>query len=822
MGKFHRFIDPSYYGNPSPLPAPPAAAVTFDDTDYNRINVTDDGTVQGGVPDASMSDSNGKVGGNNAGTYFIAFGESATASNVNRGFRALAENTDHLDDLLHRETAVSACKALVADPGAPVPTESTPAGTYVGNDPSYSLDRLFQVVDDKDHELYNRATGARIYVASISNGDGISVGDGFAENAVTITFSESIPAHQPYRIYYAERANLATLASDAFSFSDVRDGAQVTAELEYLFDQIQAPLAVNQPWNGTPYTTLYDLAKGGLNERYRRASAVDEVSVPTELADFFTTSLNAAGAGALINRDGYALTVFSQKAAGFVDPLDVLFRAINLDVNGGAGGSSGFVYYGNQHQDSETGAYERGRAGFMALAVHRATGNSGSTRTAVPPNAPATMTTAGAVSTFTITAPNYFKTGGYTSIVAGLDLLEVKHTATGETRTYAITAVTGNDTLTAKPAVLNVPIWADGACTITWHSTLFATGDGVNTSLTQVPEGLVYVSPPLLDAADTMYSGTTANEIKGPFAKFYGPDWRDLADTPALGWGYARRDSQGKPLVRSYLMSNGSISLYNELHFHDFPAGITAVGDLTISNAAGILELDTALGDLTLNAQTAGKFIKFRSPAKADSTFTAISGGLVLDNAATYPFELTDKKFRLTDAAVTKLYAFDSSASTVHTFKGKFAATNGTQKYTFDPGGPLLGIYHSFEGKTYHQARVDQSATVSYPAGIATVDAALCGVAVVDVASATAGIFIDKMHDGQHIDLYIYSSSGSHAIPRIDANAADGSTPRTMIGINAVTGHASLTAGGAEVWVRVTAVAGTKAVVALTEVSAGS
>src|ERR1700735_944084 len=81
---FHRLTVPSYFGG---LPA-----------GYDYAN----NAVSGTPANADGA----KVGGPNAGTYFIGFGEDATSADANRPAQALAPNTDFLDDLTRRDRAL--------------------------------------------------------------------------------------------------------------------------------------------------------------------------------------------------------------------------------------------------------------------------------------------------------------------------------------------------------------------------------------------------------------------------------------------------------------------------------------------------------------------------------------------------------------------------------------------------------------------------------------------------------------------------------------------------------------------------------------------
>lgn len=287
MGNFHRFTDPSYYGAPS-LPAGPAT-VSFEGNNYNRINVVSGGTGAGGSAFADGC----KPSGPNTGSYLVSFGEDATSSNANRGMRALAENTDMLDDTLHRDIALPV-RTTTVTAGAPVASIGLPAQTFVGNIGGYPIDMLFSVLDSNDREIFDPTSGNKVVVTSIS---GASIGDGFSAGAVTLNLSPSIPATTQYRVYYGTRGNLATMPQDSLTFIKVRGAEEVSAEVEELFAKFQGPNSAGIPWNATPTTTLYDLAYSGLNERYKRSTTKD-ASTPHPVA----IALNSEGSGGWYQR----------------------------------------------------------------------------------------------------------------------------------------------------------------------------------------------------------------------------------------------------------------------------------------------------------------------------------------------------------------------------------------------------------------------------------------------------------------------------------------------------------------------------------------
>jgi len=209
---FHRLTVPAYYGG---LPG-----------GYDYINNAIAGTPALG--DGARADS-----GPNDGTYFIGFGENVRSIVVNRGLKALADNTDLLDDYLHRGVAVPARTTNVTA-GAPVSSIIiTGPDIFLGAagtpNTTEGFNTFLQLLDNEDKEIVN-ASLVKCEITAVSGGT-IGAG-GFSAGNVTLTISPAIPGGVTYRVYYGTRGNLATLPVDAFLNIKVRSAQEVSALLE--------------------------------------------------------------------------------------------------------------------------------------------------------------------------------------------------------------------------------------------------------------------------------------------------------------------------------------------------------------------------------------------------------------------------------------------------------------------------------------------------------------------------------------------------------------------------------------------------------------
>jgi hypothetical protein len=190
---FHRFAVPSYTGG---LPS-----------GYDYIN-----NAVSGTPAAAAGPRSD--GGPNNGTYFIGFGEDGKSEVINRGLKALAENTDTLDDLLRKDLAVPAMLEFTAV-GAQTSIVLTGPGIFLGNG-GYpitpdGINRLFRLTDGGDVEPF--LAGNPIGISSVSGG---AIASGYSTGNITLNLSAPLTNGLTYRVHYMRRSNLASLLGDEF------------------------------------------------------------------------------------------------------------------------------------------------------------------------------------------------------------------------------------------------------------------------------------------------------------------------------------------------------------------------------------------------------------------------------------------------------------------------------------------------------------------------------------------------------------------------------------------------------------------------------
>jgi len=273
-----------------------------------------------------------KVGGPNQGTYFHAFGEDATHSFFNRPAKALSQNTDHLDDLLHRDLAVMT-QTPDTETIAEVTTITLPAGTYLGpaSYAVFSTDAmalLFSICDADggfcmpffaDYGPGVPAPGLIIRVDHLNLTGGDAIGGGFSTNTVELVLNLPIPVGKTYRLYYATRWNAATLDSDALL--DVRGSVRLDGHLNDLDHAHNAEAIFHSGPSGTWKDGTF-LAPGSV--------AADLDAIVQALGG--SSGALKVGAAATTTAGPYSLVAGSVKSQ-----IDSLLASANLAAHYGGG-----------------------------------------------------------------------------------------------------------------------------------------------------------------------------------------------------------------------------------------------------------------------------------------------------------------------------------------------------------------------------------------------------------------------------------------------------------------------------------------------------
>lgn len=405
---FRRFLDPAYdLGVGGSFPG-----TVFGEA-YDRINVVSGGTGAGG----SALVAGPKGSGPNAGTLLVAFGEDGLSAHVNRGMKVLSENTDHLDDVVHRDLVEPTLSGTIVSTGD-TDTDldgSTPAEIWVGGSGS-AIGQVFQVVDTSLQPLFDPVTGARIIVSSIT---GASLGSGFTSaNPLTLNFNVTIPSAVSYRIIYGRRSNVAVQPDDQ-----------------------ESKLGILGAPNGRDYlaTILY----GGLNARYRNATSSA------------AAKLDQAGAGAVVSMDGPGVEYRTPTTllSDYRDPVHAS-SIVSGVLRGGVAvdplrsmGSGRVSYLGMvMSTDPDEDSPELSVASRMTLWAHDYLGDITSPATALtqvtPSRAAVANPTGGpSANTIELNASDFFQRNTGTldesSVATGYDLLEITR-ASGDVETYYI------------------------------------------------------------------------------------------------------------------------------------------------------------------------------------------------------------------------------------------------------------------------------------------------------------------------------------------------------------------------------------------------
>jgi hypothetical protein len=567
---FHRLVLPTYTGG---LPGT-----------YDYIN----NPVANGFPGSIPAYADGvKVGGSCEGTYLVAFGEEASSANANRGLVALAENTDYLDDLMHRDLAVP-YQTVLATSGGAVSSVTLPAGTYVGSSPSYGIANLFSLLDDSNNEIITSG-GVEVKPTSIT---GATIGDGFSSGSITLNFNANIPNGVQYKVIYGYRSNLASLPADALIANGIRAAEEIDADVEIQFRALQGN---NYAWNHAWEASIYALAWRGLDAVYNK-STTKLSAVPLG----YTDTLDTAGAGGFFYRTAGALLGLATNTDGltgaYADVGSAVWAVLNQDeleapgdgtanLTNYGGGTVGFSYIGNRLTDGNSvynaPGYAPGFAAFFAGAQSFTSNAAGTATTRIVGGQAGSLAVVSHHWKLTLTGTDSFfwrnVSGDKLSAVAvGYDMLDVVMHS-GKRVRFVITAVdSANPQICTLHALdggspQDVTNFIPGTCTVErWVRSYFGVGDGApqyrkynSAADTGVKfQNFFVAAPPVIDES---VSGLDANST-APAAFFAA--YTTTMDLPvgkpvALAWGgYAVNTSTGTGTYEKlgWLYGDGSLA----------------------------------------------------------------------------------------------------------------------------------------------------------------------------------------------------------------------------------------------------------------------
>jgi len=525
MGNFHRFVDPSYHlFSGESFPTSPGGTGLVGAHTYDRANVTSGGM---GGPGGAANVDNQKASGPNQYTYFVAFAEGGTSANTNRGIRALAQNTDVLDDIL-RTSVPKYATASLPSPGLDYVTLS--GDVFVGDSvmPASALVALSDPVTG--HRLYNGVLP--VSVTDIDNGTpGSSViGTGWATNP-TIRFNTTV--------------STALLVTYGARTSNARIVEQEREALWRMFVQ-GLDTAVNAK----------SLELHGFNEWYRRATALSPISVGS--------APDTPGSGAVVIRDGQAFEMREPDqdyttGPGRPDPYLALFKATKSGViaasNANKQGAIGFLDLVTRNEGVEVGDEGRSYAGFARLVrrnVDVDVAGTGATFTRIPLGAPAMLNPGGAgVTRVQLTTSGHrFRTGGKTCVRLNIDLLLITR-ASGERQLATITGFISDTVVTTALVTGATSYPSSEVVTVELVQPVVLIGDGTS----GIKGSFRYYATPLLgeDAGggkQAIFSAASNSRNSGGV----GVEQEDRA----LSWGGFDEDF-GADAITGHLLGDGGI-----------------------------------------------------------------------------------------------------------------------------------------------------------------------------------------------------------------------------------------------------------------------
>lgn len=486
MGNFHRFVDPTYFlfGAES-FPAAPGGTGVIGPHVYDRINVVSGGTGGGGAANADGQ----KAAGVTQYTYFVAFGEDGTSQNANRGFRALAENCDVLDDLFRTSTPRPSSQSVA---GASQTSVVLTGDIFVGDLGTSISEVVALLVQDTTLSTpYNG--GVAISITDLDDGTpGSSVlGGGFYTNP-TARLSGPLPVGSNYSFIFFTRTSTARLIETerqkivSLSVSALRTSVSNSRMLAYGFDEV-----------------------------YRRSLAKPDV---------FTN--DSPGDGATVQRDGKAMTFIPSPqdwtSVRYHDPYlanvvgELAGVANQTTIQRAYSGDMNNVHVGmwrvTETNAGEETTYNRPLASYAALNIRNPTGATFGgvpTYTYIPKDSPAVLNDTGiGADTVTVAGGLYFRNGSSdTAMLTGYDLLLITRQS-GDVEAYVVSSFQTATRVAVRTLGGELPTFPTTEnVTITWAQPLFTAGGGMSDFAGNDPKWgpLTVIWPSLLSSNTAVY-----------------------------------------------------------------------------------------------------------------------------------------------------------------------------------------------------------------------------------------------------------------------------------------------------------------------------
>jgi hypothetical protein len=186
---------------------------------------------------------------------------------------------------------------------------------------SVEYEDYFRLVTDPYQDVPTEADGSPVYITSLV---GAALGDGWFTGSLTVNFSGPITGGF-WTVYYGTRATLQSIGTplEPMTYTSIRNTAHVQQNLANVLRDLHVGSG-SRDWDGVWLSTIEDLVKGGLNERYRLSTS--GLGGATE---------DTPGEGAIIFRDGQAVTVQSQATQSLIsgtgdtaDPYSANFKVL--------------------------------------------------------------------------------------------------------------------------------------------------------------------------------------------------------------------------------------------------------------------------------------------------------------------------------------------------------------------------------------------------------------------------------------------------------------------------------------------------------------